>query len=785
MQRYLKREHLAPVIVFLIVFGVYIYTLCPTVFWDDAGELIAACYTLGIPHPPGHPLYALLGRLFTLLPIGSPAYRVNLMSAFFGALTCVVLFQIVRELGRKEKLSAGQTDFSAAISALGAAFSLLMWEQSVVAETTTLHTFFMMLVTLMAFRIDAGESNDPQLTRRLLVLSFVYGLSFTNHVAGLFFAPSLALVLFARLRWVLVRPARLLAMCALFLLALCLYAYLPIRSAADPAIDWGNPENLRNFLWVVTAKQYSAKLVQIPTLVGLIYGLRNLTSVVTSNLTIIGVFLALAGTLFLWKKRRAAFLYTLLIIAVLFFTTLNSAFISAYLVPAILLAMVWVGFGIGMLSQYLSAKRSAILYSASAFLILLSAVTHYREANKRNYSYAADYGRKLLSSLPKDAVLITGSANPLFISWYLQICEGFRTDVKIITRNGMTRPGYLDQVRSQYPELEVPLEFQYEEGPAEISAKTSGAGEMPWFAAAFLKEFHQANVSRFPFFWEGSESNHFLIERFVPYKFVFQILPPGPTVEGNQFIFLDYNNVKQITKGDAAAGEVYGNHFFNYAVFYQWHNDILNSLRYYQEALLLNPRDTRALNNVGALLYEQNNAQEGFTSFHSAFRIDPNDPVSNHNVGQALLLRNEVSRAIPFFRRAIKFAPSNFEDHYSLGLCYASLANNKRASKSFQKALLLKPDSAEALSSLGVLYLRLHDLQQSEKYLSQAVESDPNNCENWYNLACLHMMNGKSSAAASALEKALALGPAKTASLVEKDKKMLPLFNSLQHKNNP
>ena len=73
----------------------YLLTLCPTVYWDDAGELIAACYTLGIPHPPGHPLYAILGKLFTLLPMGTIAWRVNLMSAFFGALSCLLVYRII------------------------------------------------------------------------------------------------------------------------------------------------------------------------------------------------------------------------------------------------------------------------------------------------------------------------------------------------------------------------------------------------------------------------------------------------------------------------------------------------------------------------------------------------------------------------------------------------------------------------------------------------------------------------------------------------------------------
>ncbi len=225
---------ISSLLVFAVSFGVYLYTLCPTVYWDDAGELIAACYTLGIPHPPGHPLYAILGWLFTRLPIGSPAFRVNLMSAFFGALTSAVVFLVVREMVAREEQLRRTATFAGLIAALAVTFSSILWDQSIVAETTTLHSFFMMMVTLLLFRIEADGPDYPHLTRRLFVFSFIYGLSFTNHVAGLFFLPSVTLILLCSLRWRVFKPVRFATMFLLFLLGLSVYAYLPIRSRFNP-----------------------------------------------------------------------------------------------------------------------------------------------------------------------------------------------------------------------------------------------------------------------------------------------------------------------------------------------------------------------------------------------------------------------------------------------------------------------------------------------------------------------------------------------------------------------
>ena len=70
---------------FIISLSLYILTLAPTVTFEDSGELIAAAYNLGIPHQPGYPLFTLLGRVFSMLPIDTVAYRLNLMSAVLSA----------------------------------------------------------------------------------------------------------------------------------------------------------------------------------------------------------------------------------------------------------------------------------------------------------------------------------------------------------------------------------------------------------------------------------------------------------------------------------------------------------------------------------------------------------------------------------------------------------------------------------------------------------------------------------------------------------------------------
>ena len=72
--------------IFLVTLGVYVKTMAPTVAFWDCGEFIATAYTMSVPHPPGSPLYVLLGRIFSLVPIGEIAIRINFMTALSSAL---------------------------------------------------------------------------------------------------------------------------------------------------------------------------------------------------------------------------------------------------------------------------------------------------------------------------------------------------------------------------------------------------------------------------------------------------------------------------------------------------------------------------------------------------------------------------------------------------------------------------------------------------------------------------------------------------------------------------
>jgi len=199
---------------FLIALTVYTLTLQPTVGLEDSGELIVASDYLGVPHPPGYPIWSLLTWGFqwvfhkmTYHGYPNPAWAVNFFSAFAGAAACAVLALLVSRSGTDflrslKKVSTTLGDRTERIfccvagisSGLLLAFSQGMWSQSVIAEVYSLNIFFQTLMLLFLYRWMV----EPDNPKPLFLMAFVYGLGMTNHQTILFMGLAVALAILLR-----------------------------------------------------------------------------------------------------------------------------------------------------------------------------------------------------------------------------------------------------------------------------------------------------------------------------------------------------------------------------------------------------------------------------------------------------------------------------------------------------------------------------------------------------------------------------------------------------------
>src|SRR3990172_6909542 len=166
MIKMFKKIFLTDLIPALGIFGstliVYILTLSRSVYFGDSGELIAVARTLGIAHPPGYPLYTMIAHLFTYLPFGNLAFRVNLFSAVTSSLTIVVVYFICLKLTKNRLASISASLFLA--------FSYLFWLYSLVAEVFSLNNLFVTLIILVSISIF----ENPKNLKLFYLLSFLF-----------------------------------------------------------------------------------------------------------------------------------------------------------------------------------------------------------------------------------------------------------------------------------------------------------------------------------------------------------------------------------------------------------------------------------------------------------------------------------------------------------------------------------------------------------------------------------------------------------------------------------
>jgi hypothetical protein len=188
-----------------LAFGIpllgFVGTLTRTVPFWDSGEYIATSKILGLPHPPGNPVYTMLGRMMCLIPIDSVAVRVNFMSALASALACLFTFLFTVRILRRTFAgpNASWLEWTACevgglATACFVAFSSSFWDSAIEAEVYSLSSFLIAFTVWLAFNWwdRLGEAGND---KRLILIVYLLGVSTGVHLGTVLVAPGL-LVLF-------------------------------------------------------------------------------------------------------------------------------------------------------------------------------------------------------------------------------------------------------------------------------------------------------------------------------------------------------------------------------------------------------------------------------------------------------------------------------------------------------------------------------------------------------------------------------------------------------------
>ncbi|MGC8826464.1 MAG: glycosyltransferase family 117 protein [Anaerolineae bacterium] len=424
---------LLPWAVFAAGLGLYIATLAPTVVtvFDDSPEFQLVCWRLGVAHPTGYPLYTLLGWLFTRLPFGDAAYRVNLLSAVCAAGALAGLFVLVREMTGRP--------LAGLLSALALAISPVFWSQATIAEVYALH--LCITVWLLA-ALARWEKTGAE--KWLITTAGLFGAGLAHHRTIVLLLPGLALAL--------TLPARSGAsrrlwwgrswwkMALACLLPLLFYAYIPLVGARAGSLDGTYRSTWQGFWRHVLALDYSAFLTGNP-----LSQSRTAGDYLRLWLAQFGVVGGLAGVLGLtWSGRRPRTAWALRLtwlVCLAFAAVYRVADVEVFLLPAFLAGAA----GIGLAFDWLSARvetspaPAAVRSMVGILLALVLAgqalwvgVRAYPQADRSDDWEVHDWAVQALSApLPQDAVVI-GILGEMTVLRYYQETHGLRPDIRTI-----------------------------------------------------------------------------------------------------------------------------------------------------------------------------------------------------------------------------------------------------------------------------------------------------------------------------------------------------------------
>ncbi len=612
-------------------FGVYVATLCPTIYWEDSAAFCAVHSLLGIPHSPGFPIYVILGRLFTLLPVAGSAFSSNLMSAVWGSAGLVALFFLILEIHDQAKLDRWLSRLTAAVAVLVLAFSSSFWLQTVRAEVYSLNVFFclVLMLLLLKWRKLRGSSYGPRL---LLLFAFTFGLSLANHpLLVLALAPGFLLFALLVSHRDLVNPGRLGLLAFFLVLGLSLYLYVPIRSGLLPAVNWGKPDSWSNLLaYLLRTSQTggSSSAVTVPYLNRLWFNL----SFAVDQFGLPLFWLGVVGAVSLFRSSLRAALLTFGIFILNVLTATWAADFSArnydllgYLLPSVSMFTIWFALGLRTTLAWVvkearivnadpagrTLHTSGYLAAYAALLIALllpvfQLTRNAKRCNKHSQTWACAYANQILSSVRKDAVILAGDDNTLTSLWYLNLSEKVRPDVKILSMAALANTAQRQQTESQYPEIRLP----------ETGNRDPGA---------LAYEFCRLNAGAFPVYSTHFSGHPLMVTHLRPAGYLFELSSEAVTLTDEdidaQKRFLQKNLKTQ--EWDILTREHFGNLVFNLGAFYDKVLGSQVSVEYLLWALEVDPSNSRIYFQLGKAFLERGDKARASRFLQAGLELEP------------------------------------------------------------------------------------------------------------------------------------------------------------------
>jgi len=459
------------ILLFGIFVGVYAAFAVHGIVPGDAGDLVTASATFGVPHPPGYPLYTFLGWLLTRMPVATPAFLVTVLSFIPHALTVSVIYLFVFRLTKNR--------FSALFSSLTLAGNYVFFHYSITPEVFALLDFFSAVILYFAV-IMHQKKKTPMMYWYLL--AFLFGLALSHHPFIVLLIPSVVLLLYKKRTDVFRKPMHILRVVSLIILGFLPYVYSAIAARGDAVVNWDRVTTLHRMFRLMTRADYGSFMsggTVGHSLLERMLNVRIYLGFVAIDFTYIGIVLACIGFVWLWRRHRLVSMSLALgwfFAGPVFsfyasFQTINRfvlATVERFVLPSYLLFSISIGIGIIPASRGIAYVISRFVHRRHALLVCLSGLVLFVYpvsmgiANAWKFfglsgDYSTNnYAQDLLRNTPKSAIVLLTRDTPLFASQYMRYVLGYRADTMLLHSNRLQSADYLEVIAGAFPKIVLP-----------------------------------------------------------------------------------------------------------------------------------------------------------------------------------------------------------------------------------------------------------------------------------------------------------------------------------------
>lgn len=677
------RAILPPLFLFLLTVSLYFHSLSPSVYGGDVGDLVTAIVVKGVPHPPGYPLYTLLGILFNSLPFNqSPAWKIGLISALAAAITVVLVYFIVTKLLKNKILGV--------ITALTLGFYYLFWLYAEIAELFALNY----LISLSLIYLGILYYTQKK-TIYLYLLSCFLGITLTHHHFSILLFPSIGIIVLVT-DWKIIKKPKLLGKCLLFfLIGLLPYLYVPFAASGNPPINWNNASTLNNFFHLVLRKDYGVNLNTGVDFTMRFLSLKAYILDLFFQLTPAVIGLSALGMLsLLLKKKFMLFFYFFLafffsgpFFIVYSSTQIQSIFTQSvverfYGISAVFLILFF-PFGVLFLLDQVTkifiaiSTKKRVVYYRYAFLgmffiiPLLLFKSNFIKTDLHNV-WMGDYlASDILTLVPRKSVIFLDNDTTLFNSLYMKYARGVRSDVEIVNFNRLTDSKFYLSYKNNVSKSKKKIH------PEDVDLQT---------IIAISKDRDVFSISTIK---HPDPTKHYLT--WVPYG-----------------MLLKLDNEKKLYKDEMTFSEKQGSLWRKLHLpdsdetkkFSQRNLTLADISSYYAQA---------AVNTANQFISAYGDSERAKEYFQKAIDLYPNGKNGYFGLGYYYLNKNDCGKAEQYFTKTIELAPGDKSAYVLLFATYEICAKDKTKMEVLEKEFLHKFN----VSIFSELKKKINELQKS------------------------------------------------------------------------